>query len=475
MTLPERIVVIGHGMVAARFLDELQRQSPPLPTSVTVLAEECHAPYNRLLLAEVLSGEVELASLTLPDAPAAVTVHRGRAAVRIDRPRRTVIDAAGDEHPYDLLVLATGAAARIPGLGGDDELPPGVHPLRTLDDCRAILRASRGATRAVVIGGGLLGVEAAVGLTARGLAVTVVHAGPHTLDRQLDGGSAHVAQGAMADIGLRLVNGHRPQSLVCDGIGRIRAVRLADGEELPADLVVMAVGVTPRVDLAREAGLPVDRGVLVGDDLRSPVDPAVAAIGDCAQPPEGCPGLLAPGYDQARRLAAAIAGEAAASTRHPGEVVRVKAANLDIVTLGQLPDEADARVISLVDHQARRSLRVAIEGRRIVGAVLVGAGPVAADLTVAFERGTPVPDDPALLLLPGAAALLVPSDTDEAIVCTCNRVTAGQIKEACRAGHHSVAEVACATRATTGCGGCLGAVRSLLSREVSNQAEPSHV
>lgn len=472
--------MVGHGLVAARFLDDLARHGDPTGVQVTVLGEERLPPYNRLLLAEVVAGEVDPTSLTLPGPPAGVTVHTGRRAVRIDRTRGFVVDDLHGRHPFDTLVLATGAAPRVPELSGltpHDPLPAGVHTLRTLDDCRRLIRSCRGATRAVVLGGGLLGVEAARGLMARGVGATVVHAGPHVLDRQLDPTSADVASRAMGDLGLSVIPARRPSALVLDGPGRVRAVRLDDGRELPADVVLITVGVAPRTELARTAGLMVDRGIVVGSDLRCPDDPRIAAIGDCAQPPEGCPGLLAPGWEQAGRLAAAIAGHLGTTDTPTGasapatgdvrraEVVRLKATGLDIVTLGRLPDDDEARLVSLVDRQARRSLHVAIAEQRIVGAVLVGAGHIAADLTLAYERRIPVPDDPALLLVGGAAMLAPPEDDDEVTVCTCNHVSRGAIVEACRAGSHTVADVACATRATTGCGGCLGAVTALLRRD----------
>lgn len=472
---PHRVVVLGNGMVSARFVDNLCRLTTPDRVEITVLGEEPVPAYNRLLLAEVVGGTVDPASLTLPAAPGCVTIHLGRAAASIDRPKGLVVDATGVQHRYDTLVLATGAAARVPTLaspnGWEGLLP--IHTLRTLEDCRRLLRASRGANRAVIMGGGLLGIEAASGLAARGIDVTVVHAGDHMLDRQLDPISGEVARRAMSDLGIALITGATVRGLLLDGVGAIRGVELSDRSKLDADLLLVAAGVTPRVELARAAGLAVDRGIVVGENLRCPDDPRIAAIGDCAQPPSGCPGLLAPGWEQAEQLAAALASQVQGTTSpHPsatspaGEVVRLKADGLDIIRLGRMPDEDLSRVISLVDRHGRRSLRVAIEADRIVGAVLVGAGPVAAQLTLAFERGTPVPPDPAVLLL-GGASRVTPQEEDTDTLCNCNQVTRGEIAAACRAGAHTVEEVACATRATTGCGGCIGAIRGLLARNVA--------
>lgn len=479
---PHRVVVLGNGMVSARFVDSLTRLLGPGRVQITVLGEEPVPAYNRLLLAEVVGGTVDPASLTLPAAPSGVTVHLGRLAVRIDRANGLVFDAGGQTHRYDTLVLATGAAARVPTLaspdGWDGPLP--VHTLRTLDDCRRLLRAGRGATSAVVVGGGLLGIEAARGLSSRGIGVTVVHAGGHMLDRQLDPISGDVARRAMSDLGIALLTGATVHGLVLDGLGSVRGVELSDRRRLDADLVLMAAGVAPRVELARDCGLAVDKGIVVGDDLRCPGDSRIAAIGDCAQPPAGCPGLLAPGLQQAEQLAASLAaqvqGTATARTvaaAADGEVVRLKAEGLDIVSLGRMPDDDRSRVISLVDLHGRRSLRVAIEADRIVGAVLVGAGAVAAQLTLAFERGTPMPPDPAVLLLGGASSWAGAKEEDTDIVCNCNQVTRGDIASACSAGAHTIEEIACATRATTGCGGCIGAVKGLLARSAAAQLEPA--
>ena len=479
---PHRVVVLGNGMVSARFVDSLSRLTTPGRVEITVLGEESVPAYNRLLLAEVVGGTVDPASLTLPAAPNGVTVHLGRPAVRIDRSTGLVVDAAGVEHRFDTLVLATGAAARVPTLASPNgwEGPLPLHTLRTLDDCRRLLRASRGATRAVVVGGGLLGIEAARGLSARGIGVTVVHAGEHMLDRQLDPISGDVARWAMSDLGISLITGTTVHGLVLDGVGAVRGVELSDRRKLDTDLVLMAAGVAPRVELARDSELAVDRGIVVGDDLYCPDDARIAAIGDCAQPPTGCPGLLAPGWEQAEQLAASLASQVQGTTRPrtraaapASEVVRLKAEGLDIVRLGRMPDDDRSRVISLVDRHGRRSLRVAIEADRIVGAVLVGAGPAAARLTIAFERGTPVPPDPAVLLLGGPSSWATAQDEDTDTVCNCNQVTRGDIATACRAGAHTVEDIACATRATTGCGGCIGAVNGLLAKTGAAELPPA--
>lgn len=475
----QRIVVVGHGMVAARFLDDLDRCAATTGNAfdVTVLGDEPYEPYNRLMLSEVVAGRADVNALTLPAAPGGTTVHRGCAATELDRENAVVRDEHGNEHPYDTVVLATGSAARVPPIEGLDDPEHGlrgVRPLRTIDDCRELLAATSRIGHVTVLGGGLLGVEVACGLRTRDVDVTVVHLGGHLMERQLDETSGAVARHTLADLGMDVRTGVGLQRVHRDN-GNVTAVELTDGSIINTDLIVLSAGVAPRTQLAQDAGLPTEHGIVVDLDLRSPADPTVAAIGDCAQTPDGCPGLLAPGWGQAHRLARQLCGlDDAPEAGAPGsDVVKLKAVGLEVVTLGAaLPADELApgapRVVSLVDARARRSVRVAVQDDRVIGAVCVGASAVAADLTVAFERRTPLPADPALLLVRGPAAAGVPTVQtptampSSATVCRCNGVTKKAIVDAHICGDRSVAEVACRTRATTGCGGCTGIVQGLI-------------
>ena len=376
-----RVVVIGHGMVAHRFVEEVTRHSNRAESRavrVTVLGDEPYHPYNRLLLSEVVAGRAEVAGLAMPETPSGVTVLSSTAAVRIDRAAGHVVDDTGETHPFDTVVLATGAAPRVPPMGGctGDELPHGVMALRTVDDGRHLLATAATAKRAIVLGGGLLGVEAACALAGRGVHVTIVHAASHLMERQLEPGAAAALADAVRDLGLDLRTGAGAVAVHTGPDGRCSAMELSDGELVPADLVLLTVGVQPRTALAAEAGLPVDRGVLVGDDLRSPGDPRVAAIGDCAQPASGLPGadmagLVAPGWEQAELLARLMSGESDRPPTIVGEsaptFVRLKAAGLDVVTVSRPPsDPAMTRTLSLSDPVGRRAVEVVVEGDRLV-------------------------------------------------------------------------------------------------------------
>lgn len=491
--MTRRIVVVGHGMVAARLLDELGRLTADRSAAeldVTVIGEEPHPPYNRLLLSEVVAGRADLGRLTLPAPPAGtgmtVRVLRGVAVTALDRERHVVRCDDGSEHPYDTVVLATGAAARQPL---PDGAARGVRVLRTIDDCRELLAACSYPRRVTVVGGGLLGLEVACGLAARGADVQVLHRGGHVLDRQLSAEAAAVARAALADVGVRVLTDAELESVRHDG-GTLVGVRLRDGREIPADLVVASVGVAPRTGIAASAGLPVDNGVIVTEALRSPADPRVVAIGDCAEPPSGCSGLLGPGWAQADRLARELVAGVPQPDPEPdgstGAVVKLKAAGVDVVTVGDGPEPpVGARTITLSDPDRRRHVQVSVSAGRVVAACCVGAKHVAADLTAAYERCTPVPTDPALLLIDRLPSGGVPATDDPTTmpsgttVCRCNGVTKKDIVDAHVAGARDLSAAAERTRATTGCGGCTDIVRGLLDwmddvNPPNDVAQPKH-
>ncbi|WP_353650536.1 FAD-dependent oxidoreductase [Nakamurella sp. A5-74] len=478
-----------------------------------------------MLLSDVLAGRTALGSLTLPTR--SDLRHRlltGRAAMSIDRRARLVHDAAGDEHPFDLLVLATGAAARIPSVpglalehaDGEPALPVGAHALRTLDDVAEIIARSDHVAAAVVVGAGVLGVEVAAGLAVRGLAVTLAaHGG--VMDRQFAPAAAAVAARRLrvAEVTV-LTEVSTEQVLLADGAMcgiRLRPTGSAAGPpiDLAAGLLVLACGTTPEVGLAVAAGLPVEHGVLVDADLASPTDSSVCAIGDCAQPLEGSSGLIAQGWEQSRRLAvrivteldadaaapsAEIVGAATGSTAttsaaapsgatpsawpaSPTDVVKVKGDGLDLVAFGVSapggggPTGApgggaagSTRSVTLSDPEGGRHLEVVLAGDRVIGGTCIGGGQVTADLVSAYLRRTPVPTDPAQLLVRSVvAAPEVVNPTrmpDHTTVCTCNAVSKGEIVACWVGGGRSVAEVAATTRATTGCGSCTAVVCGLL-------------
>ena len=463
-----RVVVVGAGMVGHRLVESLGRVDADRRLDVTLVGAEEYEPYNRILLTDVLAGRNTLKGLTLPRLPGHVRVLRGRRVTRIDRRAQLVVLDDGSTLGYDHLVLATGARPFVPPIDGMDEQPQHVHALRDLDDTRALGARAANARHAVVLGGGVLGVEAACGLAGRGVAVTVLQNESQLMAGQVDPAPAAVLARSLDRLGVqvRLSSG---VAEVVSAYGELVAVRLTDGTMMSADLLLVSCGVRPDTTLAVDAGLPVERGVVVDADLASPADPRIHAIGDCAQPPEGGSGLLAPGWAQADRLAARLAGAAVV----PGPLdparmldVRLKAVGVDLVALGVRPERAHAedRVISVDDRQVGRHVALVVRDDRLVGATCVGAPEVAAELAVMLERGTCTPADPLALIAPDRVAeeptpVRMPSATT---VCRCNGVTKGAIVRAFEHGACSVEEVAASTRATTGCGGCREVVCGLV-------------
>ncbi|MFD6140333.1 FAD-dependent oxidoreductase [Promicromonospora sp. NPDC060271] len=535
LRVPVKVVVVGFGMVGSRLVDELLRREPEA-FDITVLGSEPYEPYNRVLLSDVVAGRTDVAAITMPLPDGArVSVLRGVTATSIDRESRVVTADDGSTHPYDHLVLATGAAARVPPIPGlrtaDGGLPAGVHALRTLDDAREIVAATVNSPRAVVVGGGVLGLEAAVGLAGRGLSVTLVHNVQSLMERQLDPEAADVVRSGLEGQGVTVLPNCLSSEVLVAG-GRAVGIRVKDNAERAGDggsgqrdevvaarLIIFSVGTIPETGLAAAAGLSTDRGIVVGYDLASPDDPRVHAIGDCAQPPNGSRGLVAEGWDQARRLAETLVSlvepvnapvepvETPAETVHlrlphdgaqPSmavrlgalltggasraqsdlgidtrgtDVVKVKAGALSVTTMGVCgparPNGLTQRAVRLADPRAGRYIEVVVSDGILVGATCVGDPRVAADLTAAYTRRTPVPMDPAFLLLTPVMQTAAPASSpehmpDDAVVCRCNGVTKRDIAQSCGSGAHTVEEVVRETRATTGCGSCKEAVCGLV-------------
>lgn len=468
------IVVIGFGMVGARFAEDVLTAAPE--AQLTIVGAENTAPYNRVLLSDVVAGRTGLHQIELPSMidRSRARIVTGAIAVGIHRPTRTVLLDDGELLTYDQLVLATGADARIPHLQGlpIGRLPAGMHGLRDLSDARAILAATQAGGQAVVLGGGVLGLEVAVGLRARGLDVTLVHPGSGLMDRQLRSAASESLGARVRDHGIEVVLGARATGVRTHG-GRISALVLADGQVIDTPLLIVSAGTEPRVEIAADAGLTCRRGIVVDGSLTTS-DPFISAIGDCAEPPEGSAGLIAQGWDQARRLADRLAGRTPSGAAAADDVVKPKAPGLEAVTFGD--PRSPGRRLVLSDPDARRHVEVVVHQGRVVAGTVIGSGRVAADLVSSYSRATPVPADPAFLLLPALASM--PSSTpqspalipDQATICRCNGVAKGEIVGCWKAGARTRADVASATRASTGCGTCADTLQGII--EWLNAADP---
>ena len=457
---PNRLVVVGGGPAAHRLVARLRERGHAGP--ITVLGAERRPAYNRVLLGSVLDGSLPADGLALAELDA--EVHTGSAVTGIDRDRLRVRTADGREFSYDARVLATGSRPvlpRIPGLP-DDRLAV----LRTPRDCERIERA-RGPI--AVLGGGVLGVEAARGLLARGHRVALVHPRSHLMNRQLDETAGRLLADRLGKLGVDLrlgakAVGHRDGELLLD-----------DGGAVPAQLVLACTGVRPRTELARRAGLRVGRGVAVDARLRTN-DPAIHAIGDCAEHAGRTPGLVATAWEQAEVLAERLTG-GEAEHRGTRAIVRLKVRGIDLVSIGavQRLHRCDAAVVTLSDPARGRYARLALRAGRVGSAVLVGFPEAIAAISQLHDRDLPMPSDRLAVLLgtepaaPGAVEL-----PEGAVVCRCNNVTKKSLTTAWHGGARSVAELAEATRATTGCGGCVddvGAVCSALADRIESERQ----
>jgi assimilatory nitrate reductase electron transfer subunit len=381
-----RVVVVGFGMAGARVAAELRARDADV--KVTAFSAEPHQPYNRILLSTLLAGKAHEGDLTTTAPPGGADVRLGVPVTAVNRTRRVVV-TPDDELEYDALVLATGARAVLPPLDGLDRA--GVHVFRTLDDCRGIVAAAGGARTAVVLGGGLLGLEAARGLAGRGIDVTVVHSGCHVMDRQLDRDGGAVLARTLSDLGVGVRLGARAVAWTGSQL------RLADGSAVGANLLVVACGVRPDTALAEAAGLAVNRGILVDDALRTS-DPRVYAIGDCAEHDGTVYGLVAPAWEQAATVADRLTG-GTARYRGSRPVTRLKAGGIDLAAMGCVVPDPDAEVVSFADPARGTYVRLVIRDNRLTGAVLLGDNPTVGAVVQLFDRDAEVPADRRSLLL----------------------------------------------------------------------------
>ncbi|MCH0565386.1 MULTISPECIES: NAD(P)/FAD-dependent oxidoreductase [unclassified Streptomyces] len=398
MTSNTRVVVIGAGLAGAR----LARRLDELGVPALLVGEEEHHPYNRVLLAEVLAGRYSPEVIALP-APAGRTGPVRARVTRIDRVARTVHCADGSRIGYGTLVLATGSNPVLPPLRGlftpDHVLPEGVHAFRTMDDCLGLSKAVRPGLRAVVIGGGLLGVSAARALARRGTQVVLAQQSERLMERQLDPSASRLVERHLTALGVEVHTECRVRDVRCVG-GSVRSVEMADGYALDADLVVLACGVHPRTGLAGDAGLAVHKGILVDDELRTS-DPHIRAIGDCAQHDGTVYGLAAPALEQADALAELLSGNTAArytGTRSLTRLTLTGQDSLDLAAFGDTVPQPGDDVVQLTDATRGTYRKVVVRDDRLVGGVLVGELGTVGALARAWEGAEPLPADGGPLL-----------------------------------------------------------------------------
>lgn len=378
-----RLVVVGNGMAAMRTVEELLQLAGD-EYQITVFGAEPRGNYNRILLSPLLAGETRRESIMLHPLEwyreKGITLHAGDPVVSIDRRSKRVISAAGVVAGYDRLLLATGSdPVRLKVTGHD---LPGVFCFRSIDDVDGMLEQAGRARRAVVIGGGLLGLEAASGLAKHGLAVTVVHLRDRVMDRQLDAEAAALLRQSMEARGIRFCMSARTAAF--EGEGRVQQVRMEDGRVIEADLVVVAAGITPRTGLARECGLHCDRGILVDDTLQT-FDPSIYAVGECVQHRGTTYGLVAPLWEQARVCAAHLAERGVTRFRGSRPSSQLKVSGIDVFSAGDISQLRSADSIRFADPAAGVYKRLWLRDNRVLAAVLFGDTSAAAQLAELIE------------------------------------------------------------------------------------------
>lgn len=474
MTQKQRLVVIGNGMAGARLVEEvLARQGSDL-FEIVVFGDEPYGNYNRILLSGVLAGTHDAQDIFINPlawyAENNVTLHAGQRVSEIDRANRTVRTASGLVEHYDKLVIATGSSPFVPTLENlasehGASFKDGTFVFRTMDDCEKMISYAARARRAAVIGGGLLGLEAARGLLNRNLEVHVVHVMEHPMNVQLDQPAGNLLARSLESMGVNLHLGKRTSAVL--GNGHVTGLAFQDGSELPCDMLVISAGIRPNVEVAQGAGLQIEQGIVVNDDLSCPGAPGIYALGECAQHRGQLYGLVAPLWEQAQILAERLTADASTRVYEGSRIsTKLKVMGVDLAVMGE-KDALDPRdeVVTYADPAGGIYKKLVIRDNQLVGAILMGDGSATPKLLQAFERRAPLPANRAELLfsLSGSQQASSVADLpDEAQICNCNGVSKGKIMAAVKAGKRSLKMLCDATRAGTGCGSCKAQVQELL-------------
>ena len=466
-----KLVMVGNGMAGVRTLEELIKLTPDL-YDITVFGAEPYANYNRILLSPVLSGEQTIKEIMLNDVDwyeaNGITLHLNKKITHIDRMKREVVSAEGARAPYDRLLLATGSNPFILPLPGKEL--QGVITYRDIHDTNQMIAASAKHQHAVVIGGGLLGLEAANGLKLRGMDVTVVHLMPTLMERQLDATAGAMLQVSLEQRGLTFMLEQQTESIVGDDHGQVRAVRFKDGTEIPAQLVVMAVGIRPNTDLAEAAGLHCNRGIVVNDTMQT-FDPRVYAVGECVSHRGTAYGLVAPLFEMAKVAANHLA--LMGIGRYAGSVTstKLKVTGIDLFSAGNFIGDDSTEEIVLSDAVGGVYKKLVIKDNKLVGSVLYGdtvdgtwyfklmrEGKNISEIRDHLMFGESNLGDTGHLGQNKAVAM-----TDDMEVCGCNGVCKGTITKAIKEkGLFTLDEVRKHTKASSSCGSCTGLVEQLL-------------
>ncbi|MGC5287885.1 nitrite reductase large subunit NirB [Micromonospora sp. DT231] len=477
-----RLVVVGNGMAGARTVEEILERGGGDQFAITMFGEEPYGNYNRILLSNVLSGVDDEAGIFLNDmswyAENDITLHAGTRVTRIDRFARRIYADDGTETPYDKLIIATGSRAFVPPIPGIHRPGRGYHQgvfaFRTIDDTRNMIRYAREHERAVVIGGGLLGLEAARGLQNHLAHVTLVHAAGHLMNAQLDAQAGAILRRSIERLGIEVVLGAHTTEVL--GKHAVTGVKLKDGRTIACDVVVVAAGIRANAEMAATSGLPVERGIVVDDQMRVQDEVDIYSVGECAQHRGETYGLVAPLWEQARVLADHITGTNPNAAYHGSRLAtKLKVAGVDVASMGLKEAERDDDE-TIVFAEPRKGVykSLVIRDDRLVGATLLGDVRKVAFLMQAFDRGLALPKERVEMLFDlGAPSAEVSAAElgDDVQVCNCNGVTKRALVGTVHGGVKTLTGVMDATRAGKGCGSCKGLVAQIVEWAADGKVE----
>ncbi len=467
----KKLVMIGNGMAGVRTIEEILEANPDM-FDITIFGAEKHPNYNRILLSPVLAGDMAIEDIILNDeqwyADNGITLHMGKQIREIQRGYKKVVAEDGTEAEYDNLIIATGSNPfMIPIPGADKE---GIISFRNIEDCEIMFEAAKKYKTAAVIGGGLLGLEAAKGLVSLGMDVTVIHDQPTLMNMQLDQIAGDMLQTSLEGQGIKF----RLSTLTAAILGKERATGLlfADGSMLDCDLLVMAVGIRPNIALARDAGIYCNRGIVVNDHMQTVTDPSICAVGECVEHRGTTYGTVAPLFEQARILANLITGQGLKSYGGTAVSTRLKITDVDVFSAGDFHGSAEADVIEYLDKSGGIYKKLVLEDNKITGAVMFGDTADGPSFFNMLQEGKDVSARRSSLLF-GQSSLgdsghsginQISAMTDDTIVCGCNGTTKKTIVDAiAKEGCTTRKEVTACTKAGGSCGGCIGLVEQLLA------------
>ena len=481
MNMRQKLVVIGNGMAPGRALDRLFEAAPDA-YDVTIFNAEPRVNYDRIMLSPVLSGEKSFEEIIIHGdgwyVKHGVMLYKGVAVTGIDPAAKTVFAANGISAPYDKLIIATGSVPIIIPVPGHKLA--GVLTYRDLDDVQAMLLAAKSRGNAVVIGGGLLGLEAAAGLAEQGMAVTIVHLAPTLMERQLDPTAGHLLQAEVERRGIKVITKANTKAIL--GETKVEGVLLEDGTHLPASLVVMAVGIRPNAALAKAANIAVNRGIVVDAQMRTD-DPDIYALGECAEVFGQVYGLVAPLYDMANIAARHLAGDVEATFAPTATATKLKVTGINLFSAGDFADGPGREEIVLRDAARGVYKRLVLQNNRIIGTVLYGETADGAWFFDQMKRNVDISELRETLIFgpayaggpnadPMAAVAALPP---EAEICGCNGVCKGKITDAISGGLKTLDDVRAHTKASASCGSCTGLVEQLLAITLGDDYNPAAV